>query len=61
MAEPQTTPRPPAANAARTCSGAEIPKPKIGGGAPAARNRSIKPESNWPPAWVPVIPARLTQ
>ena len=30
------TPLAPAASAARTCSGVEIPKPNTGGGAPAA-------------------------
>ena len=37
IAEPQMTPLAPAASAARTCSGFEIPKPKTGGGAPARR------------------------
>jgi hypothetical protein len=61
MAEPQITPLAPAAKAARTCSGREMPKPKTGGGAPARASRSIRVASNSPPACVPVIPTRLTQ
>src|SRR5579884_686327 len=61
IADPQMTPFAPVERAARTCSGLEIPKPNTGAGAPAAWRRRISCESNCPPAWVPVIPARLTQ
>ena len=57
MAEPQIIPAAPAARAARTWSGVEIPKPKMDGGPPF--NPAMRFASNRASEWVPVTPGRV--